>query len=330
MYNFICQFPLVDENHTGPLVHNTGAPLKTENKSSGPMIGLLIAAGVLLLLMSCIVFILRTKYARQKELYKRVKERGAQPQRGFAAIIQRQEGLGSPSRARGDSLPLVSRNGAPPTRPVSNIYLEPSEINGVNSPPPAYETVRKPDNVSMGRNNDMSDIQSTSPSQRQRNAPVSVLSTENETVHMSYVGGAASADCLAASSDETGATAGIVSKSGPAVACRNVSNDEYVEMSSTLSTDSGISSLANHGRGSEENLKGGGATGCVRSTNIYSSPMTLSDYVKNGRSVRQGEPKCGKAVGDSDNSEIHIYTNSLEELDLIQKRPLPAVPNDKA
>lgn len=221
-----------------------------------------------------------------------------------------------------DSFPLVSRNGGAHTRPISNIYLDPMEINGVNGPPPAYETVRKPDNAS--------DTQSSSSSQRERNVPVSVLSTENETLHMSYVGGAASAGCLAAGGEETGATAGYVSKLGPTLACRNVGNDEYVEMSTTLSTDSGICSLANHGKGSEENLKGVGATGCVRSTNIYSSPMTLSDYVKNGRSVRQGEPKCGKGVEDGDNCEVHIYTNSLEELDHIQKRPLPAVPNEKA
>jgi hypothetical protein len=195
-------------------------------------------------------------------------------------------------------------------RPVSNIYLDPVEIDRV------YDVVNKDttlDNRNLANSNRLDDQN---------------VSNVSETAPLVYTGGASSAGNLAgiaanSPSEAAGAT------SGYCAARRRGEESEYIEMSGGNSMNSmeNVGNETNPARcsgGSTDNLKNlkGGATGSVhdlKSSNIYVTPVHYDNKLNNSAPVEK-----------SKSPEIHIYSNRLDEIDnnsSIGLRPLPPVPN---
>ncbi|XP_052774341.1 uncharacterized protein LOC128212962 [Mya arenaria] len=318
-YNFICQFPLQEETSVGEQLVITGAPMVNYVDNKVTIIGLIIAGCLILLIMGSIIYCLHRKHEHQKRRYNQhivQYQASSPPQRGIATIIQGPPRPG-PENPNPIHTHLTNGNGVSPVRPVSNIYLEPSEVAGPSAPqsPPVYDEVGKirtavVSHVTDGGGSQIGD----------QSAP----DVRDETSPLLSIGGAASAGDLAG---EAGASVGN--------GVYHRENDEYVDMRSTGSRDSGLASLNMGTRASEENLKGSGATGSAhepRMENIYTSPMTVSDYVKqNGKSVHGNNSNGLQQVVPEKRTkepEIHIYCNSLDVLtnDCQMGRPLPPVP----
>jgi len=252
---------------------------------------------------------------------------------------------------------LLTTNGngiAHNVRPISNIYLEPSELIGgghggggdgaIGGPPqpPVYDEVGKTvSGGSVNRNgNGLGKSSNGSLDQLGQGGVDGLLfgnGDECAPLLLSIDGGAVSVGNMAAPGE------GASSMSSERISRLHSNNpDDYVEMSSNISRDSGLASLANGRNMSEENLKMGGATGTVKDTrpsNIYVSPMTVSDYVReNGKSVLGDKSSLQQVVPEThkkDNGEdVHIYCNSLDRFEEPRdppqssgSRPLPPVPH---
>ncbi|WAQ96503.1 hypothetical protein MAR_029193 [Mya arenaria] len=310
---------LQEETSVGEQLVITGAPMVNYVDNKVTIIGLIIAGCLILLIMGSIIYCLHRKHEHQKRRYNQhivQYQASSPPQRGIATIIQGPPRPG-PENPNPIHTHLTNGNGVSPVRPVSNIYLEPSEVAGPSAPqsPPVYDEVGKirtavVSHVTDGGGSQIGD----------QSAP----DVRDETSPLLSIGGAASAGDLAG---EAGASVGN--------GVYHRENDEYVDMRSTGSRDSGLASLNMGTRASEENLKGSGATGSAhepRMENIYTSPMTVSDYVKqNGKSVHGNNSNGLQQVVPEKRTkepEIHIYCNSLDVLtnDCQMGRPLPPVP----
>lgn len=191
-------------------------------------------------------------------------------------------------------------------RPVSNIYLEPSEIN-VTSSPPMYDQV-------------------VSESETTANKPTN---QSEDRIPLMYVGGAASAENLAASpSGASGAMSGSGSISGQ----RQNENDEYVEMSGEFADRSVSQNISPAAEGKDSDYVNSCdlAAGCCQASgsgedskfkNLYTCPMTVSDY------ARENGDGIFKKDGQKEKPEMHIYSNKLEDIADPVQRPLPPVPS---
>jgi len=195
-------------------------------------------------------------------------------------------------------------------RPVSNIYLEPSEIN---TSPPLYEQV----------------VNETTPPR-----PKPSGQTE-DLIPLMYVGGAASAENLAAA--PSGAS-GAMSGSGSITGQRQNVDDEYVEMSTEFIMRSKESPSPAADGINIDYVNSGEVTGaCCQASmsnedpkfqNLYTCPMTVSDYIKeNGESVLQNHNNKDKEICKKSSPEMHIYSNKLDNVPAPLQRPLPPVPS---
>ncbi|XP_053389461.1 uncharacterized protein LOC123563589 [Mercenaria mercenaria] len=309
-YKFICQFPMVEKKtYTGEHV-NTGAPLEVERDDRVAMIGLVVAGIALLIIICAIVYALYRKHESQKrEHVKRTQRLAARFQNtGYATIMQDISHDRSHDNSNDTS---VNQSAA---RPVSNIYLDPVEINRV------YDVVNK--DTSLERRN----FADSNHSEGRNESDIS------ETARLVYSGGASSAGNLAEAglmsntpSEAAGATSACCSNS----AGRRIEENEYIEMSggNSMGNIDSLGKEVNPARcagGSVDNLKNckGGATGSVhdlKSSNMYVTPVHYDSKLNNSVPVEK-----------SKSPEIHIYSNRLDEIDnnsSLGLRPLPPVPN---
>lgn len=234
-----------------------------------------------------------------RQQQKRLLQRKSRQPRGYATVMQ---DISTDSSTRSNSV-----------RPVSNIYLEPSEIHS-DTPPPQYEQV-------------VNETASRTPKP---------CGQSEDTIPLVYFGDAASEENLCAA--PTGASG--VSPGQPSASTsrrQTASNDdEYVEMGSTdfshINAVDAVSPAAEGGKNDDYVNSGCLAqAGCSgetkpdnksKCTNLYASPMTISDYIlENGDSILKKEHKTGK-----DNSEMHIYCNRLDGITDPVQRPLPPIP----
>lgn len=196
-------------------------------------------------------------------------------------------------------------------RPVSNIYLEPSEIN-LSASPPMYEQV-------------VNETETTANTSKP-------AGQSEDRVPLMYVGGAASAENLAAA--PSGAS-GAMSGSGSITGQRQNDNDEYVEMSGEFA-DRSVSqniSPAAEGRDSDYvnscdlaagSCQASGSSEDSKFKNLYTCPMTVSDY------ARENGDGIFKKDGKKEKQEMHIYSNKLEDIADQVQRPLPPIPSSSS
>lgn len=255
--------------------------------------------------MNTVYIIIYFSVHQRREFEKRNQRMAARFQNtGYATIMQ--DISHDPSRDGSVNIDVNQSN----TRPVSNIYLDPVEIDRV------YDVVNKDTNLDNRNLANTSRVDS-------HNA-----SNVSETVPLVYTGGASSAGNLAGIAanspiEAAGATSGYCPPR------TRGEESEYIEMSGGNSMNSmdnvgTESSPARCSGGSTDNLKNlkGGATGSVhdlKSSNVYVTPVHYDNKLNNSTSVEK-----------SKSPEIHIYSNRLDEIDnnsSLGVRPLPPVPN---
>lgn len=309
-YKFICQFPVVHtKTYSGSQVH-PGAPLEVERDDRVAVIGLIVAGIALLIVIGAAVYFLYKKHEHQKmELEKRNNRLQMRFQNtGYATIMQDiSHDQSHDSNSSTDINPT-------PARPISNIYLDPIEVNRV------YDEVNK-DSTLQTRN-----FSDSSQSERHNMSDIS------ETRRLVYTGGASSAGNLAGAglvsntqSEACGATSGHCSS----VAGRKTEENEYIEMSggnSVGNIDRQVDNMipARCSGGSMDSLKNckGGATGSIhdlKSSDMYVTPVLYDSNLNNKTPIEK-----------SKSPEIHIYCNKLDGIESngsLGLRPLPPVPN---
>ncbi|KAL4240669.1 hypothetical protein ACF0H5_001460 [Mactra antiquata] len=313
-YNFICQFARSKSNHASNTDAHAGgdtSQLLDERDDSAALIGLIIAGAALLIVFCAAILFLYRKHERQKrELEKRHQRHVIRFQNtGYATIMQ--DVSLDPRNSNSDLDRSLER-------PVSNIYLDPVEVTRV------YDEVNKNSNITGAHN-----FANSSNSLDHNH-----VSDTSETARLVYTGGASSAGDLASAglpsaspSEAAGATSALCSHGkAPSI------ESEYVEMSGGNSLESGSSLYSNSPAigtcnspangdcttDKMEYLKGGanGSVHDLKASNLYVTPDQCTK-LNNNSPLSNGKPK---------NTEIHIYSNRLDELDN-SLRPLPPLPN---